>query len=105
MSPPRVSALLPALCSGLLGDAELGLALAGEGCIFPCMHTEGNSRKLSVAFHGDGFMKAFGGQGKKIAKVSFNCQTEFIHFKSRMSPGPQAGIKEKVKLAELVWCV
>lgn len=29
MSPPRVSTLLPALCSGLLGDAELGLGAGG----------------------------------------------------------------------------
>lgn len=62
----------------------------------------GELRKLSVEFHGDGFMKTFGGQGKKTAKVSFSCQTEFISFKSWMSPGPQPGVKEKVKLAELV---
>lgn len=105
VTPWEQHELLPALCSGLLGDAEPGWALSGEGCIFPCMPMERNSRKRSVEFHGDGFMKAFGGQGKKIAKVSFNCQTEFIHFKCRLSPGPQAGVKEKVKLAELVWCV
>lgn len=29
-----------------------------------------------TGFQGDGFMRTFGGLGKKIEKVSFNCKTE-----------------------------
>lgn len=39
-------------------------------------------------------MKTFGGWGKEIENVSFNCKTAFISFKLQMNMGPQAGKEE-----------
>lgn len=49
---------------------------------------------LMVGFQGDGFMKTFGGWGKKTEKISFKCKTELRSFKLQMSSGPPAGKKE-----------
>lgn len=60
----------------------------------------GGLQEALMQFQGDGFTRTFGGQRKKVEKVSFSCKTEFISFKFQMSSGPQAGKEDMVMFAE-----
>lgn len=93
MSPPRVSAVLPALHCGLFGDEELGL----EGTHTP-RGTAGSARDRTS---GRGFHEDLRGSGAEMGMVSFNCKTESVSFKLLMRSGTQASQKEIVMFAVL----